>query len=382
MSSGEKSVIISLWSAGSCGRKQLAGILRYVNAGHPWHVRIIMDPNAFTVETIESAERNGVDGFIAFAGPAAAERLAKSSVPTVLLSFPTPALRRRKKNIVINLNDNEQIGRMGAEYLMSCGMFGSYGFVPDTEGRGWSVQREKSFCARLRSAGTTAAVYDPSCGDLADWLRALPKPAAVMAPFDFRARDVLEACRYAKLHVPKDVSVIGVDDDELVCDVSHPTITSIGIDQDEIGYIAAATLDRLMSSKSPVKAETIIHPCQGVTERESTRPLPPTVPLARRITAFIDEHYREPISVSDIATRLGISRRLADLRYTEQTGETIRTALENRRLQEIKRHLENSTLPISKITRLCGLENDLWIKYVFKRRFGMTMSEWRAKSRR
>ena len=376
----EKSVIVSLWSAGSCGRKQLAGVLRYINAGHPWNIRIIMDPNDFSAATVRQAERTGVDGLIAFIPPAAAPALAATGIPTVLLSFPLPAMNRRRHNLTIFINDNEEIGAKGAEYFLSLGTFASYGFVPDADGRGWSRLRERGFRTRLAQAGHLCHSYVHSREPLAKWLARLPKPAAIMTPFDFRAKDVLTACHEAKISVPRELSLLGVDNDELICESTHPSISSIRIDQEKIGYRAAETLNRLMSAAKPTATRCVKMLSGPVIERESTRPISPTVHLVRRISGCIDERFSEDITVDEIAALAGVSRRLADLRFSAATGTSIRRALEDRRMREIRRLLAESDLPIAKITRLAGYTNDLWVKYVFKKRFGLSMSGWRREN--
>ena len=378
----EKSVVVSLWSAGSCGRKQLAGVLRYINAGHHWDVRIIMDPKDFTADVIRQAIADGIDGFIAFAEEDASRALAATTVPTVLLSGATPELATRRLNLAIFVNDNEIIGRKGAEYFLSLGAFASFAFVPDPRGRDWSAPREKSFCKTLAEAGHRCLVYRGDTEGLAAWLAKLPKPIAVMTPFDFLARDVIDVCKKANLTVPTQVAVIGVDNDDLVCEISQPTITSIEIDQERIGYLAASTLDKLMSVKSARPTRSVCMTSGKIIERESTRPVAPSTHLTRRIQSYIEDHFREIVSLDDIALHLGVSRRLAELRFTESTGKTIRSALEERRLEELKRYLVRSSLPIAKVSALCGFRNDLWIKYVFKRRFGMTMREFRAQAKR
>lgn len=378
----EKSVIVSLWSAGSCGRKQLAGVLRYINAGHHWNVRIIMDPKDFTADVIRQATSDGVDGFIAFAEEDASRALAETTVPTVLLSGATPELAARKRNLAIFVNDNDVIGRKGAEHFLSLGTFASFAFVPDPLGRDWSAPREKSFCKRVAEAGHRCRVYRGDADGLAAWLSKLPKPVAVMTPFDFLARDVIDVCKKANLSVPAQVAVIGVDNDDLVCEISQPTITSIEIDQERIGYLAASTLDKLMSGNSSRPTKSVLMTSGKVIERESTRPVAPGAHLARRIQTYIEDHYREIASLDDITVHLGVSRRLAELRFAESTGTTIRSALEERRLEELKRYLVRSSLPIAKISALCGFRNELWVKYVFKRRFGLTMSEFRKQAQR
>ena len=376
----EKSVIVSLWSAGSCGRKQLAGILRYINAGHPWNIRIIMDPKDFTAETIADAERSGVDGMIAFTPPETASALAATKIPTVLLSFPLPAMKRRRHDLAMFINDNEEIGAKGAEYFLSLGAFASYAFVPDTGGRGWSRLRERGFRERLKRAGLSCHSYNHAHTDLASWLGKLPKPAAVMTPFDFRAKDVIAASRTAKISVPGELALLSVDDDELICESTHPSISSIRLDQEKIGYKAAETLNRLMTSARPTPSEHIQLTSGAVIERESTKAISPSVHLVRKIRSCIDERFAEDLSVDDIAAVAGVSRRLADLRFSAATGTSNRHALVDRRLMEIQRRLAESTLPIAKITRLAGYTNDLWVKYVFKKRFGLSMSDWRKKN--
>lgn len=376
----ERSVIVSLWSAGSCGRKQLAGILRYVNAGRPWSVRIIMDPKDFTAATVREAESRGIDGFIAFAEDEASKALAATTIPTVLLSGATPELAARKKKLIIFVNDNEEIGRKAAEHFLSLGQFASFAFVPDERGRDWSLARERSFCRCLKEAGRDCSVYRQGEGELSSWLAGLPRPVAVMTPCDFLARDVIDACRKAKLSVPTQVAVLGVDNDDLICEMSQPTISSICIDQEKIGHLAARALDRLMSSRKALPTEIVSMDSGNVVERESTRHVSPGTQLVRRIGQFIESHYKESIGLDDIAVHLGVSRRLAELRFSESTGGTIRSALEARRLEEVKRQLVRTKLPIGKITSLCGFKNDLWVKYVFKKRFGLTMGEWRKRN--
>ena len=202
-----------------------------------------------------------------------------------------------------------------------------------------------------------------------------------MAPLDFRAREVADACHRARIGMPSQVMILGVDNDDIVCEISKPTISSIALDQEHYGYLAARELDRLMSAKRKTPARIVRLESGDVAERESTRHVAPGVHLVKRIQAFIDTHFKDGISAGDIPAKLHVSRRLAEMRFSETTGKTIREAIEDRRLSEIKRYLFGTSLPIAKITRLCGLENELWIKYVFKRRFGMTMSEWRLKFR-
>ena len=372
---------MALWLAGSPGRKHLQGALRYVNAGHNWNVKILSGPSEFTADVIRAAEQDGTDGFLACVDARAADALAASTVPTVLMDFPPPALRRRSKALTMMFNDEEGIGAKGADYFLSLGSFATYAFVPDAEGRGWSRLRERGFKAALRKRGKDVRVFGRACGALADWLAALPKPAAVMSAWDFGAKEVLEACRRAKLKVPADVSVLGADNDELLCEYAQPTLTSIKIDHEQHGYESAAILDRMMNARKPSAVRKVFTPVGEVVERESTKPTAPAENLVRRALDFINANATAGISVADVVVHLGVSRRLADLRFSQATGTSIRRAIENRRLEEAKQRLANTTLSIDRVASLSGYANPQRLKYVFKSRMGLTMSNWRKQAK-
>ena len=376
-----KNVLMALWLAGSPGRKHLQGALRFANAGYGWNVRILPSPDDFTADVIRKAETDGTDGFLVCVGAAAAPALAKSRIPTVLMDFPPPALLRRRTALTLMFNDEEGIGAKGAAYLSSLGTFASYAFIPDAANRGWSRLRERGFKAALRRQGFRPVTYDRRREDLASWLLALPKPAAVMAAYDFGAKEALECCRAAKLKVPDDIAVLGVDNDELLCDYAKPSLSSIRIDHEQHGYLSAEILNRLMHAKRPQGLRKVFLPADEIVERETTKPQPVSAYLARRAQEFIDANAVRGIGVEHVVAHLGVSRRLADLRFAQATGMSLRRAIENRRLEEVKRRLSETKLPIDQIARLSGYSNPLRLKYVFKARTGLTMSDWRKGKR-
>lgn len=138
-------------------------------------------------------------------------------------------------------------------------------------------------------------------------------------------------------------------------------------------------LDRMMRTPSAASPKPVFMPVGEVVERESTAPTPPAAHLVARALAYIHTHAAECISVSDVVRHLGISRRLADRRFGAATGTSLRRAIEDRRLALVKERLASTHLPINKISRLCGYANIQRLKYVFKTRFGMSMSTWRSR---
>lgn len=373
-----KNVMVVLWLAGSAGRKQLTGILNFVKNGSPWSIQLVTDPQAFTSEMIDKAEKDGIDGFIAHAGPEAAAALSRSTIPTVLIDFPPPALVTRRKNLAILLDSDEAIGRTGADFFLKLGNFASYGFIPDADNRGWSRLRERGFKAALRQAGKNCEVFNPAAAALKDFLSALPKPAAVMAAYDFMAKEALETCAKLKLDVPSQVSILGVDNDEIICEYSTPSLSSVKINHEDFGYESAKILAGMMAAGRPCECRRRFMEAGSVIERESTSPISPATRLVQRAQQYILRHFTDDIGVEDVVMRLGgVSRRLVDRRFREITGSSIRRTIEDLRLENAKRLLQTTDMSIEKISRLSGYANTQRLKYVFKSRTGMSMGEWR-----
>ena len=373
----KRKVIIVLWLAGSAGRKQLSGILQFVNHDHPWTIRLITEPKEFTAEVIRDAEKDGVDGFIVHADNHSAESLAESQIPTVLIDFPPPRLLTRSRALAILLDSDERIGAVAAEYFLRLGNFGSYAFVPDAANRGWSRLRERGFKNALQRLKLGCQVYSSDKGTLVGWLKALPKPAAVLCAYDLKARETIEVCRQHHLAVPTQVAVLGVDNDELICDYAKPSLSSVRIDHEALGREAAHTLNRLMNRPDKEGLIKLFMPVGEVVERESTAPIAPAAHLVARAQAFVHDHAADGIHVEDVIKHLGVSRRLADRRFGEATGSSIRRSIEDRRLELVCQRLQTTSISIEKISRLCGYANAQRLKYVFKARFGMSMSNWR-----
>lgn len=370
-------VIISLWLAGSAGRKQLAGFLRYVNSGRPWSFQLITDPTDFTDEVLRKAEADKVDGIIIHADARSAKGLATSSIPTVLLDYPPPMLGRRSKSISVILDSDEAIGEAGANYLYDLGNFASYAFIPDAANRGWSRLRERGFKTTLRKHQIDCQIYDHGDVTLQNWLKGLSKPAAVMTAYDLGAQETITACKKANLRVPSQVSVLGVDNDELICDYTKPSISSVRIDHEALGFEAAHALDKLMRRPGTTRLQKIFMPVNKVVERESTAPVAAGSYLVQKALAYIDEHAVDGIGVSDVVKHLGVSRRMLDRRFGAATGSSIHRVIEDRQLEQVKKRLRTTKLSIKKISRLCGYDNEQRLKYVFKQRFGCSMRDWR-----
>ena len=213
---------------------------------------------------------------------------------------------------------------------------------------------------------------------LGRWLADLPKPTAVMAVHDMRATHVLEAANLMKIKVPEQMAVIGVDNDELLCDFTAPQLTSIYPDHVKEGELAAATLHTLLKKSDSRHTRTFRSNAKSIVERESTRHISPATHLAEEAMSFIRHNALKGISAADVAKHLRVSRRLCDLRFKECHGVTMLETILKIRFAELKRRLASSNTSIGKIVAACGFACESHAKRMFRKRFGMTMREWRA----
>ena len=369
------------------GRSILSGIFNHLSDGHPWRVRILQDDEEFTESVVAQAEESGVDGMIlTLPGQLGAlERVVASSIPTVFMNLDGEALRRRANAAFISV-DNAAIGREGARHLLSCGRFASFAFV---YGRSvtadWAQERADAFHKTLASSGRPFFEYlsrepvgdDADVRDLTDFLVSLPKPAGVMSTFDVRATQVLNVCASAGIDVPRQIAVIGVDNDESLCNFSSPPLSSVLPDFEGGGRMAAEELEALMAKPRARTARVLRIPVKKVVVRESTAPLPPATTLVESAMDYIRTHAAEGVTPSDVVRHLGVSRRLAELRFAELRGETIRAAIEKERLSRVKRLLRNTSRPIGAIAQETGFKSVARLSHLFRQRTGLSPLQWR-----
>ena len=308
------------------------------------------------------------------------------------MSAPDPRLSRRTTNLAFVGMDEEGIGSMGARYLLSLGAVNSYGFVASYRGLPWSDLRKRGFTETIRSSRNAIRTFDGpddlsiapgSVEDIAkleNWLLDLPKPAALMADHDTRASQILECCRRLKLNVPQQVSVVGVDNDRVICDFTAPTLSSIMPDHEQVGFRAAEQLGLMMRRKSTSRVKVVKCPPKTLVVRETTKPVTPSAQLVHRALVYIDEHACDGIRVTDVVNHLGVSRALADLRFREVQNSTILEAILERRLKEVTRLLFTTHDSITRISLVCGFKNPKHLKRLFRQRFGTTMRDFRQRS--
>jgi len=385
-----KKVLIVLEMNDLSGRQQLSGILRFIGTSHLWSIRLIQCYKEHTAELLKHLDINSFDGLLANVNAGNSD----ISIQNALLSFDLPAVfmdsepQRSAPNKTAPRTyirvDNRNIGISAARHLASLGNFSSFAFLPQENSPHWSIARGKAFREELKHMGRTCIFFECKSADensynakLAAWLTSLPKPAALFCAYDACAVRAAMACGGCKISIPDQISILGVDDDELMCNLVSPPLSSVKPDFEGEGFLAARTLEMIMNRNSPSRPKFMACKIGGISERGSTRPLSPLGFLVQRAVDFIDRNACRGISVSDVVTHAGVSRSLLSLRFRQVRKESILQTIRGRRIQEMKRLLSSTSYPVARIISMCGFKSENSPKNLFRKMSGVTMSEYR-----
>jgi|694.fasta_scaffold36585_2 LacI family transcriptional regulator len=294
--------------------------------------------------------------------------------------------------------DNARIAALAADHLLERAIrhFGFYGLPPSPQ-TCWSHVRSEAFARRLAAAGqscqTLIARHDSTRwsllqAELTEWIGSLPTPVGIMACDDLRARHVLEACRTLGLRVPHDVAVIGVDDDDFVCELSDPPLSSIAQAARKVGHEAARLLDRLMrvvpgtaaGAQKDVPMLTVVPPI-GAVPRRSTDTLAVKDPEVAAVIRIIRERVSEGIGVADLVKASRLSRWQLEDRFRRTVGRSIHEDILQVRLAEARRLVTTTDLALKSIAPRVGCRSIAYMTTLFRRHFKTTPAALRMVSR-
>ncbi|MGN0833759.1 MAG: substrate-binding domain-containing protein [Kiritimatiellia bacterium] len=368
-------VLLVIPANGIDGRARLRGIFRYLNDHPRWETVLITTRTEALGERLPAELAAGCDGLITSAEPelhSVISSAAATGLPTIIANEALQDLSNMSPTCSAVILDDMEIGRTAAAHLLEQGSFASYAYYT-VDDRIWSRRRYEGFKKALRPHVVNALLAGTT--DEVGWLKSLPKPTAVFASNDLAARRILAFAHGAGIRMPRECNVVGCDNDVLVCQSATPRLTSIKPNFEQVGFVAARTLDRLMDGL-PVPKISVVKGCEIIV-RESTHGLSPSTQLVRRATEFISSHACRGIGVPDVAAHLHVSRSLLDLRYREVRKTSVFESILDVRLAAVCRELRTTRTPIGKITRLCGFNNPASLKRLFRNRYNMTMREFR-----
>lgn len=369
------------------GQNILRGVGHYVRGHGRWS--LFNSPQGFDQRVIARLRERPDSGIIArIDTPEFARLLQGTKLPVVDVLGLIPDTGFPVVHV-----DDEAIARAAFGHLSERG-FRQFAFVgfkgtPETRGgRNWSERRRYVFTAQARGAGSEAAFLEFSAREmdeepweereerLAEWLRKLPKPLGVFACNDHCGFDVLEACRRADLHVPDEVSVLGVDNEEQFCEICTPPLSSMSAGHAGVGYQAAALLDRLMRGERPPSEPIRVAP-GSVIARQSSDAFAVKDGAVARALRLIRERSCSGISIDEITRASGTSRSVLQRRFRAVLGRSIHDTIVHTRMGHAMDLLIATDMPLSEIAELSGFNHQEYMGVVFRDRMGRTPAQIR-----
>ena len=357
----------------------LHGILRFTQLHTPWTLDVRTgragEPTTFDART----KCNGV--------------IANKMPPDLA------AIVRRRKTPLFVINDiagelrpigrirydNTEIARLAAEHLAGAG-FSNFAFVGERNEIAWSSERESLFTQEVASRGFKCRVYR-SCqnekaddsGILRDWLVALPRPTALLAACDIRARHVLDVCHDAGLDVPGDIAVLGIDNDETICETAMPTLSSIAMSTEDAGFKAAEILDAAMSGRANRKngPVDVFYGGTHVVERRSTKRDTVRDALVSRCRILMEANLTRRFNVSDLVSHLHVSRRTLETHFRAATGQSLNDEITALRIRRAKALLSKTSMTQADIAAECGFCDASHMNVIFRRHCSARPSAFR-----
>jgi LacI family transcriptional regulator len=381
-------VILLTETTHAYGRGLLRGIAKYSKLHGPWsfyretpfygHFKQIK----YWVSEFKKINADGI--IIREPAPYQIKQFMKLGIPLII----SPNLMNPK--IPTILTNAEKIGQLAAEHLLDRG-FKNFAYCGFKEME-WSKKRHKSFAQNIEQRNYTVDTFfaairkmiNPKEKDqakLAHWLASLPKPVGLLACNDDMGRIILDACKSSGFSVPEQIAVVGVDDDELTCELTDPPLSSIALHAEKAGYEAAELLDRLMHGEK-MSGQIILQDPSHVVTRQSSDVIAVSDQDVARALVYIREHYKDLITVDDVANEVSLSRRHLYKKFVETLGRSVHKEIKNMRIDHICRLLTESDLSIYQITMSLGFTGIEHIARYFQNEKGVSPQEYRNKFRR
>jgi LacI family transcriptional regulator len=388
-SSNRPRVALLIESSRAYGRGIMSGVAKYMREHGDWS--IFLQEHSLCDNISAWLENWEGDGILTRIEHQAVTRAIKR------LGLPAVSLRNeRELKIPCVLTDNAAVSRAAFDHLQERG-FRHYAFC-GFNGADYSDERRDSFAQRVTEAGLRCHVFGPNPQSiarstaayeevgledgeaLARWIQDLPKPAGLMACNDMRGYQVLSACRTSGVAVPDEVAVIGVDNEEVVCDLADPPLSSVVPSTERIGYEAAALLLRGMRGRKLPARQIMIEPL-GVATRRSTDVLAIEDRQIAAAARFIREHACENIDVNDVVRAVPLSRSTLERRYIQIMGHSPKHDILGFRLNRAKQLLAGTDFPLTAIAEKVGFKHTEYLSRIFKKKAGQTPLEYRARAR-
>lgn len=372
-------IAVLIGTSRSYGRQVIRGIGDYARIHGPWlfHLPIDGEPQG-----IPPREEWSGDGIIAQPRHHVEflKQLSRCRLPVVTLSGPPGAA-----GVPSVLADQEAVAQLAINHFRERG-FVRFAYCAIASERVWPPTGDlfrKLAAEKGQPCDVYQPAYDPQArtlrlAHLGEWLKSLRKPVGLLAGNDLRAREVLDACRLAGLNVPEAIAVLGVNDDELICELANPPLSSVMHNARRIGYEAAALLHRMLNGEIDV-ADVRVPPL-GVHTRQSTDLLAIEDPEIAAAVRFIRENACQGIRVEDVLDQVALSRRSFEMRFRKAIGRPPHEEIRRVQLERVKQLLLQTDYKLERIAELTGFSTAQYLAGLFRKVMKTTPGTFRREA--
>lgn len=386
--SAERRIILLVEPTSAYGRGCLRGIARYARGHGMWtfhhRTRYLMEPL-----NLRELRAWKADGVIA--------RIENKRMADVVRRLEVPCVDIRGSVEVDGfarvLTDDRKVVELAADHLSSNGLRHlAYCGFPGVD---FSMLRQRAFEENVPTPRGEKLIFHSElvdgppvemqsyeqrgtldAGELRAWLKSLPKPVGIIACNDQRGRQVLEACAAIDLKVPYEVAVVGVDDDDVVCELSNPTLTSVAPNVEVVGFEAAKLLDHRMAGGA-FPPHVVLIPPIAVELRGSSDVTAVSDPTLVQAIRFIRSKIGDGINVKDVLAHVNVSRSTFERQFREHLGCTPYDYILRFRVDRVKQLLADTNYPLAQITHMAGFRGVAHMTAVFRMRTGQTPGQYR-----
>ena len=363
----------------------MKGLVRYAKGVGSWSLQRM--PLYYSLMhgergVLEYVKRWKADAIVAQLNEVDIDLFKELNIPVVVQNYED------RNQAVSNLTgDYFSTGVMAAGFFLKRGYrnFAFYGFKDAI----WSRERLDGYRQEIEKHHYYLSTLENNKNEeewnynhtgLGNWLMALPKPVALFACDDYYALQVSETCNLYDIDIPGEIAVLGVDNDELLCNISDPSLSSIVLDVENGGYRVGELLQRLINEKNIEPVNIVIDPlrieCRGSTEKYII-----SDKYIQMVMEYIEENFSNAISVKDLLKKVPLSRRVLEKKFKEETGITLYQYIQNCRIEQFSRLLLTTDSSLLDAAFLSGFDNYKNVSRVFKKYKDLSPAEYRKKYR-
>ena len=378
-----KILLLTDFSSGY-SRNLLKGIVRYSKEVGNWsfqrmplYYRMLYGENG----VVEWAKKWQADAIIAQLSDVNIELLNDLNIPIIVQNY-----RDRNKAVSNLTGDYFNTGVMAAKFFLNRGYrnFAFYGF----KGAIWSRERADGYSHEIEKQEYKLAILENDNKDreewsynhtvLGNWLQSLPKPVALFACDDHFALQISETCNVYNINVPDDIAILGVDNDDLLCNISDPPLSSIVLDVENGGYNAGKLLHQLITKEITEPFNIVVNPLI-IERRKSTEKYAVSDKNIRTILNYIEKNYANHLSVEELVKQVPLSRRVLEKKFKEETGESLYQYIQNYRIDQFTRLLITTDYSLFEAALQSGFENYKNVSRIFRKYKSLSPAEYRKR---